>query len=142
MVLTCSSCRLEKDSDRFSKKNNSKRGYSYKCKDCQNEYVRDVWYIKNVEKQRLSSAKWKVENPVRNLAHRYKTTEEIMQGHIDRADGKCEACGEVPYKALNVDHCHSTGNIRGMLCGNCNRALGLLKDSPETLLGLLSYIRR
>jgi hypothetical protein len=41
---------------------------------------------------------------------------------------------------LVVDHCHSTGKVRGLLCHNCNRALGLLKDSEENLLRAITYL--
>jgi hypothetical protein len=39
-----------------------------------------------------------------------------------------------------VDHCHSTGRVRGILCGNCNTALGMVKDNPETLLAAVTYL--
>lgn len=43
---------------------------------------------------------------------------------------------------LVVDHCHTSGQVRGLLCHNCNRALGLLKDSEEALQRALNYLRR
>lgn len=39
-----------------------------------------------------------------------------------------------------VDHDHNPGNVRGLLCHNCNRALGLLNDSKETIENCLSYL--
>lgn len=41
---------------------------------------------------------------------------------------------------LVVDHCHETGIVRGLLCHNCNRALGLLKDSIKTMQRAISYL--
>ena len=41
---------------------------------------------------------------------------------------------------LVVDHCHSTGKVRGLLCHNCNRALGLLQDSLESLERAKNYL--
>ena len=41
---------------------------------------------------------------------------------------------------LVVDHCHTTGKVRGLLCHNCNRALGLFQDSPESLKRALDYL--
>ena len=44
-------------------------------------------------------------------------------------------------KNLAVDHCHATGKIRGLLCTNCNRALGNLKDSFESANNLVAYLK-
>lgn len=41
---------------------------------------------------------------------------------------------------LNVDHCHKTGVVRGMLCHNCNRALGLLQDDINLLKAAIDYL--
>lgn len=65
------------------------------------------------------------------------------QGHV------CAACGE-PERGRNqfgpislaVDHDHDSGAVRGLLCGDCNRALGLLKDSKDRALSLADYIGR
>lgn len=43
-------------------------------------------------------------------------------------------------KALAVDHCHDTGIIRGLLCSDCNTAIGKLKDSPDVIRSALNYL--
>lgn len=45
------------------------------------------------------------------------------------------------YKAFCVDHCHETGRVRGLLCHNCNRAIGMLQDSVENLLRAIKWIK-
>jgi len=47
---------------------------------------------------------------------------------------------EVHTSKLVVDHDHKTGDIRGMLCHNCNRALGLFKDSVVNLKSAIEYL--
>lgn len=45
------------------------------------------------------------------------------------------------HLTLAYDHCHKTGDIRGLLCSPCNRALGALGDSEEGLQRALTYLR-
>ena len=51
----------------------------------------------------------------------------------------CEVCGV--GERIVVDHDHSTNQIRGWLCGNCNIALGYLRDNPDAVLRLYEYIK-
>ena len=44
-------------------------------------------------------------------------------------------------KMLSIDHDHETSKIRGLLCNNCNRAIGLLKDDVGVMLNAIEYIR-
>lgn len=50
----------------------------------------------------------------------------------------CQVCGS--DKKLCIDHDHESGRVRGVLCDNCNKALGHAKDDIETLKGLVSYL--
>ena len=43
-------------------------------------------------------------------------------------------------RETHVDHCHNTGKVRGLLCGPCNQALGLTKESTNTLQNLINYL--
>lgn len=44
--------------------------------------------------------------------------------------------------ALVVDHDHTTGKVRGLLCHNCNRALGLLQDNKSYLQSAINYLKK
>lgn len=51
----------------------------------------------------------------------------------------CAICRK-DYERLNLDHCHSTGKVRGFLCHNCNRGIGLFKDDPMLMKAAASYL--
>lgn len=81
----------------------------------------------------------------------YKRTYGLsIEQYLDIAEDQnfvCAICGQENFPMgvnhsglLVVDHEHSSGQIRGLLCHNCNRALGLLQDSVSTLLAALSYL--
>lgn len=83
------------------------------------------------------------------LRKNYKITLEQYEVMSERANGKCEICGGKGFlmrdwhkSYLVIDHCHSTGDVRGLLCHNCNRALGLLQDSTESLKSAIRYLER
>ena len=63
-------------------------------------------------------------------------------------NGVCFGCGKPAEntngnnKRLHIDHDHKTGEIRGLLCIKCNRALGLVGDNIDTLANLIKYLRR
>jgi hypothetical protein len=60
-------------------------------------------------------------------------------------EGRCPGCGKHQSeleKALSVDHRHSDGAVRGLLCSGCNLAIGNVKENSETLMNLASYIKR
>lgn len=58
----------------------------------------------------------------------------------------CERVGfkmrDCHYTGLNLDHCHDTGKPRGLLCHNCNRALGLFQDDPEIMKRAADYVTK
>lgn len=94
--------------------------------------VRD-WYAKNPGKART----------IRNKS-RYGITDEDYNLLFTKQAGCCAVCGihqsELRRK-LDIDHCHKTKIVRGLLCNFCNKGLGLLKDDPLIITNLLSYLK-
>ena len=110
----------------FVKSNQSKYGYRNLCLSCK--------YKENNSNPK--SRDWKTDHQVKK---RYgvdlKTYNERMS-----AQTSCEICGS--KKELCYDHCHKTMEFRGVLCRGCNRSLGQLGDSLESILKVLQYLEK
>ncbi len=86
----------------------------------------------------------------RDFKKKYGITPEDYTKMIIEQDNKCKICGkeEVDKNAhgnlrtLSVDHCHDSGQVRGLLCNKCNRALGYFKDSIDTLKEAIKYLEK
>ena len=76
-----------------------------------------------------------------NLKRTYGISLEEYESLLESQDNVCKICKtEKIGKHLAVDHDHKTGKIRGILCENCNRGLGMFKDSPELLQNAIQYL--
>jgi len=118
----CSSCKTEKPLDDFYPRHDGKEGVRYRCKIC-NKTSKD--------KNRDYSRKYLFKN-------RYNITEEQYELKAAQQDNRCAICGA--RVKLHVDHDHNTGAFRGLLCPNCNKAIGLFKDNPDTLRSAAEYL--
>lgn len=83
------------------------------------------------------------------LMKAYGITYEEYLELFNKNSGRCYICNSDGFRIdpnqrlkLAVDHCHETGVVRGMLCHNCNRGLGLFQDSPEFLKTAAAYLER
>jgi hypothetical protein len=101
----------------------------------------------NKEAIRVRDKAWwndnKKENAARRRVRRYGITLETYNVLFAKQEGKCAICERHQSeckRAFAVDHDHDTGEVRGLLCSNCNTALGLLKDSPEITEKATQYL--
>jgi hypothetical protein len=74
------------------------------------------------------------------LKSRYGITAEQFDALEAKQGGRCATCGVIPKGRLHVDHCHSRDIVRGLLCGNCNRAIGMTFDNTSTLRQMIAYL--
>ena len=81
------------------------------------------------------------------LQRNYNITLQTYEQMYKDQNGKCYICNSDGFALKNsirtslvVDHSHKTGKVRGLLCPNCNRALGLLKEDKERITKLLAYL--
>lgn len=115
------------------------------------------YYQKNKEKSRLAGAEWKKNNPEKvRLKNRklqvlktYGMNWESYVSLYNQAEGRCQICsafvelaakGKGTTKAACVDHCHETGEVRGILCRACNVGIGHLGDSKERIWNAYKYL--
>jgi hypothetical protein len=72
----------------------------------------------------------------------YGISVEQYEQMLASQNGGCYICGKLPEgkRALDIDHDHKTGKVRGLLCSNHNRALGLMEDNPDLLLKSVEYL--
>jgi hypothetical protein len=77
-----------------------------------------------------------------HLKRRYGISRADYAALLARQGGVCAICGKPPEKTLCVDHCHSTGKIRGLLCRKCNFGLGCYGEDQAALIAALAYLGR
>jgi len=78
------------------------------------------------------------------MFERYGITPSDWQTLFEAQGECCAICKSKDAKGnhgtFHIDHCHTTGNIRGLLCDTCNRGLGLFYDNKELLLAAIEYL--
>lgn len=120
----CNDCGIEKPHSEFYKAN-TKLGIRKECKKCSNVRA-SVWNKANKEKRRAAMETFHAANPNKArdyyLRANYGLTHEEYEDLLIGQCGVCALCGKPPIgKRLAVDHDHNTGEIRGLLCLNCNK---------------------
>ena len=76
----------------------------------------------------------------------YDLTQEQLDALMEAQAGLCAICarppeGRGPNAVLHIDHCHATGEVRGLLCAACNRGLGFFRDDPQRLTAAARYVQ-
>jgi hypothetical protein len=101
------------------------------------KFFRERWNKANPESRRLSTLKARIKR-------QYGITLEEYEQRFEDMGGKCGICEEVLERGKGkhaLDHCHNTGQLRGFLCGKCNRGLGYFQDNPELLTSAVRYLQ-
>lgn len=130
----CGSCHkmvlIAEFSAPYRKRKNS--GLTIKaCNECRKK--KHTYYINN-----LHYHKHKI------IEKLYGLTGDQYDALVAQADDKCQACGDIVWskKNFHVDHDHTDGFIRGIICSNCNFAIGHLKNDPERMIRVALYVMR
>ena len=75
-----------------------------------------------------------------HVKSKYGISKEEYEGVLEKQNGVCAICGGVLTRKLSVDHDHSTGKFRGLLCTKCNLGLGCFNDDSSLLKRAMEYL--
>ena len=122
---------------------------------------RKTWTEKNRTKLAEQSRCWKAEHReqvntrareryyerrdqelARQRLSKYGIDQITYDALVAAQNGCCLICGERTSINLSVDHDHSTGQIRGLICNDCNIAIAKAKDSPILLRAMADYLEK
>lgn len=133
----CSNCKTFRIQREFQKDRTAPDGYDYRCKPCNSDQAKKLWASpKGKESQRRRSRKYE-------LKRHYGLTLEDYSSMLAKQNGGCAICDRKEMPKLgnfHVDHDHQNGKFRGLLCIQCNVALGMVEDDPARIAKVLQYL--
>lgn len=134
----CTKCGFVKSLDDFHRNADGRHGRKAYCKTC-------VLSDPKGKQQRVDGARrWRLANPDRaneiRLKRYYGISLEEFNDLLAQQDGACGVCRAELTDTPHVDHDHKTGEVRGLLCGKCNRGLGMFDDDPAMLRRAAEYL--
>ena len=147
----CPKCHVIKPLSLYPKNKYGKHGIAAYCLSCAAEIVRQRRATPEGQAtHRAASKRWREANKERHADNNAKRNYGVEHGTyaqmLAEQDGKCAICGtDKPGSGADrfaIDHCHSSKNVRGLLCHHCNRGLGYFRDSPSTLVRAINYLSK
>ena len=127
---TCQGCQTDKKISCFKAKRRTKDGLANLCKDC----VKLIPIVNKPARRSKLVIYW----PNLKPAQRLQAFEDLLASQ----NGVCAICIQpfISNKLTHVDHCHTTGMVRGILCYGCNLGLGHFKDKADLLQRAIGYL--
>lgn len=125
-------------------------------KEQRNKLVRDRWAndpafrAAMIEKQYLRFKRKYQSDPVyrakknkSNVLSKHGVKRHEYEAMVVAQGGTCAICKKIPSgRGFNIDHCHNTKRVRGLLCTNCNLAIGHMEDDTERLHAAIAYLQK
>jgi len=135
ITLVCTKCGVEQSLEMFNKDKQKPSGYRRECRTCIVEY----WNTKG--SSRAKNRRLKNPEILRNteIKSRYGISLSEYKIMVSLQNSKCKICN-IECDKLCIDHCHTTGEIRGLLCKKCNSALGFFDDNLDNLTNAIKYL--
>lgn len=132
----CSGCKKELSKELFSN-SDWKLRYCY-CKLCRSK-ANFKSKIKNKNTYEQYKFKAAISSRKSYLKKAWGINLDEFNALVDKQNGLCGIC-QIKADIFHIDHNHQTGKIRSLLCSNCNRGIGYLKESPVILQSAINYI--
>ena len=130
MLKTCKVCGVEKNiSDFYTGRKD--------CKDCKNAAGRR---IKVDHPERYAKYRKRANEYLKE--RRYGITQDQFEQMLVDQSNKCKICN-IEFKntkSTHIDHCHKTNKVRGLLCNDCNLALGQFGDNTDIMDNAIKYL--
>jgi hypothetical protein len=127
----CPSCKTAKPRSEFAKNRSRPDGVQDRCKACYTIYQRQYQQTPHGKARRRNAT----------LRWTFGIDQQAYVELLAAQNGGCAICARPSgQRHLHVDHDHATDRVRGLLCGPCNQALGLFRDSPEVLEAARRYL--
>jgi hypothetical protein len=140
---TCTKCQGHLPHSDFSPNGGNKPGLRSRCRSCRSQHEKgNPSSESRLARRRVNfrpSPKAKREYAPDEPLYRRGLPDHEYNQMVTNQDDKCAICKSVTK--LVVDHCHTSGDIRGLLCGPCNRGIGMFRDSTENLEEAIRYLR-
>lgn len=136
---TCNICEELKPIDSFKLGKTYKGGYRPQCIECSRKYNNKMHH-KHKHKRPYDYEQDKDNKLKRAYGISYQEYLYILEAQ----EGKCAICGTTDTgkrKAFAVDHCHTCSEVRGLLCSNCNTAIGSLKEDLDIMQRAMDYVK-
>jgi len=81
-----------------------------------------------------------------DIMWKYGISKEDFESMIEGQQNKCAICGfefqeDSRFTRPHIDHCHDSGDVRGLLCNSCNKGLGFFKDDKSALSSAIEYLQ-
>jgi hypothetical protein len=155
VLYRCCTCKVFKEAKEYGNVSSSKYGIGNSCLICSREHSKiqnDKSKDYRKEKRDSLTLEEKEEIASKNLLRRIGITLNQKREKFLEQDQKCEICGSMSHKNHKkgfegengwfADHDHFTGKFRGVLCVNCNMALGQVNDDTGILKSMISYLEK
>lgn len=133
----CNKCKADKVLTDFYLARNGKYGRKSICAECEKARTAE-WRVKAGQVHRDKAR-------ARHVQAKYGMSSDEHKSMLSSQNHKCKICGTDEVYSLHgklyVDHCHISGNVRGLLCNRCNSGLGMFQDSATVVLKALQYLQ-